>query len=32
MPSDRQMARIGEWLASESKRMHIEQVREARER
>jgi len=29
MPSERQMTRIGEWLAAESKRMHINRVREA---
>ena len=32
MPSDRQMIRLREWLAAESKRMHIKQVRDARER
>jgi len=29
MPSERQMTRIGEWLTAESKRMHIDRVREA---
>ena len=32
MPTERQMTRMGEWLTAESKRMHINQVREARER
>ena len=31
MPTDRQMIRVGEWLAAESKRMHIKQVKEVRE-
>lgn len=32
MPTERQMTRVGEWLTAESKRTHIKQVREARER
>jgi hypothetical protein len=31
MPTERQLTRVGEWLTAESKRMHIKQVREARE-
>jgi len=30
MPAERQMTRIAEWLVAESKRVHIEQVREGR--
>ena len=30
VPSEDQMTRIGEWLAAESTRVHINQVREAR--
>jgi hypothetical protein len=32
MPAERQMTRIGEWLTAESKRAHIKQVRDGRER
>ena len=30
LPAERQMTRMGEWLAAESKRTHIERVKAAR--
>ena len=32
MPTERQMARIRDWLVTESRRMHLERARQARER
>jgi len=30
LPTERQMTRMGEWLTTESTRLHIKQVRDAR--